>query len=123
MKKIFMFAAVAAMVSLTACSSKEGENAAQDESVAGSTDQIEAIQETAGELESLDQNLPSPTEEAMEQTGDVAKDAVEKAQDIAKDAVEKAQDKAKDVMKDAQDKANEMMKDAQDKAKDMMKGL
>ena len=72
MKKIFLFAAVAALA-MTACSKKDGENAALDESVTPATD-VEMIQESTEEI-------VAPT--TPEETAPVNPDAVQgKPEDI-----------------------------------------
>lgn len=126
MKKIFLFAAVAAL--MTACSGSEGTNAANDESVADGVDNMEVIEESADEFEehvtgdaTLDEAVEQANDildKATETAANMRDEAVEKAKEIHGQAVEKAKD-AVDKVKDHKEKLEKM----KDKADELMKNL
>lgn len=151
MKKTFLFAAVAVLAlgaaTLTSCSNKEGVNAANDESVVGSTEGMIEDQEASeqifedapGQLEGNTTGSEAPAsgvavdevtvEEVVANQADNAKEAgkgiVEKAVDGVKTAAEKTGEGAKNVYektkegaKNAYDKTKEGAKNAYDKTKE-----
>ena len=140
MKKNLFFAAVfvLGMTALGSCSSSEGDNAANDESVVGATDGMETVDESAVEVENTDE-LPGniigeettvTQTEATEETGtEDGKSLVEKGKDLlekGKDAVEKGKDVVVEKGKDAVDKSKDLLekgKDAVEKGKDMLEKL
>lgn len=125
MKKNILFAAaVVSMVAFASCSKSEGENAANDESVAGATDGMEVIEESATEIEAPAVETPEvqPVEEtvAVETTEaqdnktivDKAKDVYEKGKDVVNEGVDKSKEayqKSKEAVKEGVEKGKELL--------------
>lgn len=129
MKKNFLLAAVAVLAlgaaTLTSCSNKEGENAANDESVAGATEGLVEDQEAAEEIfedapGQLEGNATGTEAGATTVTSDevtveeVVANEVDKAKETGKGIVEKAVD----GVKNAAEKTGEGAKNVYEKGKE-----
>lgn len=134
MKKNIFFAAalVFGMISFASCSSSEGENAANDESVAGATDGVEVVDESATVVEGCgacadstqcascaEGVCPEVTECAAcpESDGktivEKGKEVVEKGKDVVKEGVEKGKEaieKGKEAVEKGKEALNNLKK-------------
>lgn len=135
MKKNILFAAAIAlsMAAIVSCSSKEGQNAANDESVVGATDGLETDTETAealmneapGQLVETtttdsDITIEDVTAAGKEETGNI----VDKAKEVGQTAVDKTKEgyeKAKEAVKTGYDKTTDAVKTGYEKTKDAVK--
>lgn len=152
MKKFFLFAAAVMALSMASCSnSKEGANAANDESVVGATDGLqtdatssEAIMGVSAETTADTSDATTESEdtlsvgdhmkEAAKQTGEAAKEVYEKSKGAvtdtyakSKEAVTNTYEKSKEAVTNAAtttyEKSKEAVKKAADKTADEAKKI